>query len=146
MCNALPRPRCHHHSSAKLTKLDAGIASAKSALDAALRERNKIASSPSPDYNKFVKARKAVTVAENQLAALETERRHVQRDVDGTKTGLKALETQLKSASSVKEIRELELRIAQADTIRENREHAARVKADEAAGKYRFIKPLAVAA
>lgn len=143
MCNALPRPRCHHHSSAKLAKLDAGIASAKSSLADALKERNKIASSPSPDYNKFVKARKAVEVAQSTLTSLETERRHVQRDVDGTKTGLKAIEAQLKVASSVKEIRELEMRKAQADTIRENREHAAQVKVNEASGIYRFIKPVA---
>jgi len=126
MCQALPGPRCFNDSSKKLTKQNAKLNKAESELSGA---QNKLAAAArKSDFNGYAKLRKEVSVKESRVNELRTHCRHTQRDVDSTLTGRKEIEQAMNTATTKREIKELDIRRRTAEALRFNREHALALK------------------
>jgi chromosome segregation ATPase len=79
-------------------------------------------------YDKLRKEEEKLIVRVNNL---RREIRHNQRDIDGTKTGMKVLDEQIASSDDNKAMKELESRKSQAEALRMSRSHALSVITSE---------------
>lgn len=114
--------RCWSDTSARKESLDNRVMTAKTKLKNV--RSNKTKASKAGDFNAYSKFRKQEELLSSRVEKLNTEIRHNQRDMDGTKTGRNILEAQLAEVTNPKERKELESRLAAASALRFAREYA----------------------
>lgn len=114
--------RCWSDTSARKESLDNRVTKAKGKLKTV--RANKTKASKAGDFNAYSKFRKQEELLSSRVEKLNTEVRHNQRDMDGTKTGRNMLEAQLAQVTDPKERKELEGRLAAASALRFAREYA----------------------
>lgn len=122
MCQPSPGPRCFKDSSVKLSKLQdkaATISARNAEVQAKLDDARK--SGNAREVQKLSTTLKEGTA---RYEDLEKQIRHTQRDVDGTRTGQRALKEQLEEAGNTPEARELIARLHAAEALRFARTHA----------------------
>ena len=122
MCQA-HGTRCYSDSNAKLTKLNAKLASAQGELSHAKKDLRIAGRNPDLNFNQYTKLRKKITVLKAKAAKLQEQANHAQRDVDGTRTGIKNLERLALEAKTKKEIDALDIRRRTAASQRSVYEH-----------------------
>jgi uncharacterized protein with PIN domain len=122
MCQAKPGPRCWSDSNATAKSLNARLKAAEEKLKAARAESQAAAAEGS--LTRFGRLRKAEEKLVVKVNNLRREIRHNQRDLDGTKTGLKNLEAAVAVCEDSDEMKELENRKSQAEQLRMSRAHA----------------------
>lgn len=128
MCQAAPGPRCWADTSKAHKKLQTRLEKAQSDLDAVRKKMNAAASAGSyGDFEKLRNEEESMVVKVNNLRTAFV---HNQRDMDGTKTGLRMLEEQISTADSDIERKGLEDRLKQAAAMRVLRDHAPQRMAD----------------
>lgn len=114
--------RCWSDTSARKASLEKRLSKSRASLKAVRAQKTQ--ASNAGDFTAFAKHRKQEETLISRVATVTTELRHNQRDMDGTKTGRKQLETQLAQASTLKERNELQNRIAAAEALRFARQYA----------------------
>lgn len=122
MCQAAPGPRCYNDSSRKLSQLKNRVIKLKdenTKLELAISSAQ--AANNSSEVKKLTDRKSMLT---SKVTGLETEIRHVQRDVDGTLTGRRHLQDELETARDPKAIREIEIRLRAGAALRHARETA----------------------
>jgi chromosome segregation ATPase len=122
MCQVSPGPRCWSDSNATARSLQQRLKTAEGKLTSVRSEKNKAASDG--DLTRFGKFRKEEEKLVVRVNDLRRDVRHNQRDIDGTKTGLRKLDEAIAVCEDPKQLRELEARRAQAEAIRVARSHA----------------------
>lgn len=122
MCQPSPGPRCFKDSSVKLSRLQD-----KASL---LRSRNAEVASKLGEARKAGNAREvsrlsaALHDGEQRVNGLETQIRHTQRDVDGTRTGQRALQSELEATDDAVKAKEIQARLSASEALRVARKHA----------------------
>lgn len=116
--------RCYNDSNKKLVKLTAKLVSAQSELTLAQKQLIAASRKSDFDFNQYAKLRKSITAFTAKKVKLQEDVCHVQRDVDGTLTGRKQLEQLRLSATTKKEIDELDVRRRTASSNRLARERS----------------------
>jgi hypothetical protein len=114
--------RCYSDTKAKQVSLENRVKKARTSLKAVRASKNK--ASGAGDFNAFSKFRKQEEALLSRVENLNTQMRHNQRDIDGTKTGRKQLEAQLSQTGDPKARKDLTDRLAAAEALRFAREYA----------------------
>lgn len=87
-------------------------------------QENQTKASKAGDFTAYSKHRKQAEALSSRVENLNTQLRHNQRDMDGTKTGRKKLEAEIAQTGDPAERDKLTNRIAAADALRFAREYA----------------------
>lgn len=122
MCQAAPGPRCWSDSKKKDTSLTSRLTKAEEALTTNRTEARKAARGG--DLTAFAKLRKEEEKLVVKVNNLRTDVRHNQRDMDGTKTGMRKLDEQIALCETEQERSELLQRKQNAEAARFARSHA----------------------
>ena len=122
MCQIAPGPRCWSDSNATAQSLNRRLATTEKALKAKRSELK--ATAKAGDLIRYDKLRKDEEKLVVRVNNIRREIRHNQRDIDGTKTGIRVLDEQIAQCDDAKELKELEARKAQAEALRMSRSHA----------------------
>lgn len=120
--------RCWSDTKAKHVSLEKRMQKAKSSLKSV---RDSITNaSKAGDFTAYSKLRKQEESVTSRIQNLNTQLRHNQRDMDGTKTGRKKLEAQIAQTGDAKERKQLTDRLAAAEALRFAREYAYQQEAN----------------
>jgi hypothetical protein len=126
MCQISPGPRCWSDSNATARSLTKRLTRAEKDLEANRSAAKNAAGAQ--DFARFARLRKAEEKLVVKVNDLRREVRHNQRDIDGTKTGLRNLDAMIATCDNADHVRELENRKAQAEALRFQRAHALETK------------------
>lgn len=122
MCQAAPGPRCWSDSAKTGKSLTKRLMTAETALESNRSKATEAAKAGDlAAYDKLHKEQEKLVVRVNNLRAAV---RHNQRDIDGTKTGVRNLEEQIALSDDSNDLKELQDRKAQAEALRMSRAHA----------------------
>jgi hypothetical protein len=122
MCQAKPGPRCWSDSKKKDASLTGRLTTAEKALTTNRTKAREAAQGG--DLTAFARLRKEEEKLVVKVNNLRTEVRHNQRDMDGTKTGLRKIDEQIALCENEKERTELLQRKQHAEAARFARSHA----------------------
>lgn len=122
MCQPSPGPRCFKDSSVKLSKLQdkaATISARNAEVEAKLTDARK-----SGNAREVQRLSTALHEGKQREESLNTQIRHTQRDVDGTRTGQRALQQEIEETADSTKVRELQARLSASEALRFARKHA----------------------
>lgn len=114
--------RCWSDTKAKHVSLENRVRKSMESLKSV--QENQTKASKAGDFTAYSKYRKQGEALSSRIENLNTQLRHNQRDMDGTKTGRRKLEAQIAQTGDPKERDKLTNRIAAAEALRFAREYA----------------------